>query len=132
MIKKVEALLRNYKRNKSRIRILELNLEDEDEAFIGAIDYSRDNVQTSNKRDLSDVVVAREKELKKLRKDVATTEALLDSLDSRKDDQYKKVINYFYIENITAEETMVKVNIYSKYAFYELRQKILKKLAELL
>ena len=132
MIKKVEALLRNYKRNKSRIRILELNLEDEDETFIGAIDYSRDNVQTSNKRDLSDVVVAREKELKKLRKDVATTEALLDSLDSRKDDQYKKVINYFYIENITAEETMVKVNIYSKYAFYELRQKILKKLAELL
>ena len=132
MIKKVEALLRNYKRNKSRIRILELNLEDEDEAFIGAIDYSRDNIQTSNKRDLSDVVVAREKELKKLRKDVATTEALLDSLDSRKDDQYKKVINYFYIENITAEETMVKVNIYSKYAFYELRQKILKKLAELL
>lgn len=132
MIKKVEALLRNYKRNKSRIRILELNLEDEDETFIGAIDYSKDNVQTSNKRDLSDVVVAREKELKKLRKDVATTEALLDSLDSRKDDQYKKVINYFYIENITAEETMVKVNIYSKYAFYELRQKILKKLAELL
>lgn len=132
MIKKVEALLRNYKRNKSRIRILELNLEDEEETFIGAIDYSRDNVQTSNKRDLSDIVVAREKELKKLRKDVATTEALLDSLDSRKDDQYKKVINYFYIENITAEETMVKVNIYSKYAFYELRQKILKKLAELL
>lgn len=132
MIKKVEALLRNYKRNKSRIRILELNLEDEDEAFIGAIDYSRDNVQTSNKRDLSDVVVAREKELKKLRKDVATTEALLDSLDSRKDDQYKKVINYFYIENITAEETMVKIGIYSKYAFWELRQKILNKLAELL
>lgn len=132
MIKKVEALLRNYKRNKSRIRILELNLEDEDETFIGAIDYSKDNVQTSNKRDLSDVVVAREKELKKLRKDVATTEALLDSLDSRKDDQYKKVINYFYIENITAEETMVKIGIYSKYAFWELRQKILNKLAELL
>ena len=132
MIKKVEALLRNYKRNKSRIRILELNLEDEDETFIGAIDYSKDNVQTSNKRDLSDVVVAREKELKRLKRDVAVTEALLDSLDSRKDDQYKKVVNYFYIENITAEETMVKIGIYSKYAFYELRQKILKKLAELL
>lgn len=132
MIKKVETLLRNYKRNKSRIRILELNLEDEDETFIGAIDYSKDNVQTSNKRDLSDVVVAREKELKRLKMDVAITEALLDSLDSRKDDQYKKVVNYFYIENITAEETMVKIGIYSKYAFYELRQKILKKLAELL
>lgn len=131
MIKKVEALLRNYKRNKSRIRILELNLEDEDETFIGAIDYSRDNVQTSNKRDLSDVVVAREKELKKLRKDVATTEALIDSLNSRKDSQYKKVVELYYIEGNIAEDVMVEVGVY-KWRFYELCKKVLGSLAELL
>lgn len=131
MIKKVEALLRNYKRNKSRIRILELNLEDEDETFIGAIDYSRDNVQISNKRDLSDVVVAREKELKKLRKDVATTEALIDSLNSRKDSQYKKVVELYYIEGNIAENVMVEVGVY-KWRFYELCKKVLGNLAELL
>lgn len=131
MIKKVEALLRNYKRNKSRIRILELNLEDEDETFIGAIDYSKDNVQTSNKRDLSDVVVAREKELKKLRKDVATTEALIDSLNSRKDSQYKKVVELYYIEGNIAENVMVEVGVY-KWRFYELCKKVLGSLAELL
>lgn len=131
MIKKVEALLRNYKRNKSRIRILELNLEDEDETFIGAIDYSKDNVQTSNKRDLSDVVVAREKELKKLRKDVATTEALIDSLNSRKDSQYKKVVELYYIEGNIAEDVMVEVGVY-KWRFYELCKKVLGSLAELL
>lgn len=131
MIKKVEALLRNYKRNKSRIRILELNLEDEDETFIGAIDYSKDNVQTSNKRDLSDVVVAREKELKKLKKDVATTEALIDSLNSRKDSQYKKVVELYYIEGNIAENVMVEVGVY-KWRFYELCKKVLGSLAELL
>lgn len=131
MIKKVEALLRNYKRNKSRIRILELNLEDEDETFIGAIDYSKDNIQTSNKRDLSDVVVAREKELKKLRKDVATTEALIDSLNSRKDSQYKKVVELYYIEGNIAENVMVEVGVY-KWRFYELCKKVLGSLAELL
>lgn len=131
MIKKVEALLRNYKRNKSRIRILELNLEDEDETFIGAIDYSKDNVQTSNKRDLSDVVVARERELKKLRKDVATTEALIDSLNSRKDSQYKKVVELYYIEGNIAENVMVEVGVY-KWRFYELCKKVLGSLAELL
>ena len=131
MIKKVEALLRNYKRNKSRIRILELNLEDEEETFIGAIDYSKDNVQTSNKRDLSDVVVAREKELKKLRKDVATTEALIDSLNSRKDSQYKKVVELYYIEGNIAENVMVEVGVY-KWRFYELCKKVLGSLAELL
>lgn len=131
MIEKVEALLRNYKRNKSRIRILELNLEDEDETFIRAIDYSKDNVQTSNKRDLSDVVVAREKELKKLRKDVATTEALIDSLNSRKDSQYKKVVELYYIEGNIAENVMVEVGVY-KWRFYELCKKVLGSLAELL
>ena len=131
MIKKVEALLRNYKRNKSRIRILELNLEDEDETFIGAIDYSKDNVQTSNKRDLSDVVVAREKELKRLRKDVATTEALIDSMNSRKDSQYKKVVELYYIEGNIAQDVMSEVSVYG-WRFYELCKKVLGSLSELL
>ena len=108
-----------------------MNLEDEDEAFIGAIDYSKDNVQTSNKRDLSDVVVAREKELKRLRKDVATTEALIDSLNSRKDSQYKKVVELYYIEGNIAENVMVEVGVY-KWRFYELCKKVLGSLAELL
>lgn len=131
MIKKVEALLRNYKRNKSRIRILELNLEDEDETLIGSIDYSKDNVQTSNKRDLSDVMVAREKELKRLKRDVATTEALIDSMNSRKDNQYRKVVELYYIEGHIAQDVMSEVSVYG-WRFYELCKKVLGSLAELL
>lgn len=131
MIKKVEALLRNYKRNKSRIRILELNLEDEDETLIGSIDYSRERVQTSNIRDLSDVIVGMEKELKQLKKDVRTTEALVDSLNSRKGNQYRKIVELYYIEGHIAENVMSEVGVYN-WRFYELCKKVLGTLAELL
>ena len=61
--KYVEGLLRNYKKNKSRIKILELGLVTDDDYTLSAIDYSKDKIQTSNKSDLSDAVVKREKEI---------------------------------------------------------------------
>ena len=38
--KYIEGLLRNYKKNKSRIKILELGLVTDDDYTLGAIDYS--------------------------------------------------------------------------------------------
>ena len=68
--KYVEGLLRNYKKNKSRIKILELGLVTDDDYTLSAIDYSKDKIQTSTKSDLSDAVVKREKELEKLKYEV--------------------------------------------------------------
>ena len=73
--KYVEGLLRNYKKNKSRIKILELGLVTDDDYTLEGIDYSKDKVQTSNKSDLSDAVARREKELEKLKYEVDLTEA---------------------------------------------------------
>ena len=43
-----------------------MGLVTDDDYTLGAIDYSKDKIQTSNKSDLSDAIVKREKELEKL------------------------------------------------------------------
>ena len=44
----IENLFRNYKRNKSRLQILDKNLISDDDFLLGAIDYSKEKIQTSN------------------------------------------------------------------------------------
>ena len=66
----IENLLRNYKKNKSRIKILELGIVTDDDFTISAIDYSKEKIQTSNNNDLSDLIIKREKELDKLKYEV--------------------------------------------------------------
>ena len=91
--KYIENLFRNYKKNKSRIKILQLGYITDDDFTISAVDYSKDKIQTSNMSDLSDTVVKREKELEKLIYEVNVTEALLESLNTK--DRY--IIEAFYI-----------------------------------
>ena len=72
--KYIEDLLRNYKKNKSRIKVLELGLITDDDFTVGATDYSKDKIQVSNMSDLSDIVIGREKELDQLKYEVNLTE----------------------------------------------------------
>ena len=44
----IENLFRNYKKNKSRIKILQLGYITDDDFTISAVDYSKDKIQTSN------------------------------------------------------------------------------------
>ena len=104
--KYIENLFRNYKKNKSRIKILQLGYITEDDFTISAVDYSKDKIQTSNMSDLSDTVIKREKELEKLIYEVNVTEALLESLNTK--DRY--IIEAFYIENIRMNKIAVKLN----------------------
>ena len=106
--KYIENLFRNYKKNKSRIKILQLGYITEDDFTISAVDYSKDKIQTSNMSDLSDTVIKREKELEKLIYEVNVTEALLESLNTK--DRY--IIEAFYIENIRMNKIAVKLNYY--------------------
>ena len=123
----IENLFRNYKKNKSRIKILQLGYITEDDFTISAIDYSKDKIQTSNMNDLSDLVVKREKELDKLIYEVNVAEALLESLNNK--DRY--IIEAFYIENIRMNKIAVKLNYYETKTVWNNKDRIMTYLLDL-
>jgi len=130
--KYIEYLLRNYKKKKSRLRILNLGLINEDDNILNGIDYSKDKIQTSNLSSLDDAIVKREEEIERLEYEINIVEALLDSLDSRKDNQYRQLVENYYIENKTYTEVMPIINIYNRYHFFELCKKVLNEFLELI
>ena len=95
-IAQVEALLYNYKKNKARVRILELGLISDEDFILGSVDYSSDRVQTSNLSSLDDKIIARQKEMGKLKKDIITTDEMLGTLKERE----KVVVKSFYIDRL--------------------------------
>ena len=121
MIKRVESLLRNYKENKAEVQILTYKLD------LGAIDYSKDKVQTSNINSLDDIVIAREKKLIQLKQDIYITEALLDSLGER---DYKIINDFFILER---SQTKIGADLeITEDAVWKAKYVVLKKLANLL
>ena len=130
--KYIEYLLRNYKKKKARLRILNLGLINEDDNILNGIDYSKDKIQTSNLTSLDDAIIKREEEIKKLEYEINIVEALLDSLDSRKDNQYRQLVENYYIENKTYTEVMPIINIYNRYHYFELCKKVLNEFLELI
>ena len=93
----IEALLYNYKKNKARLQILELGLISDDDFILGSIDYSKERVQSSNLSSLDDKIIAREREITRLKKDIKLVEILLSSLSERE----HLVVKSFYVENIS-------------------------------
>ena len=130
--KYIEYLLRNYKKKKSRLRILNLGLINEDDNILNGIDYSKDKIQTSNLTSLDDAIIKREEEIKRLEYEINIVEALLDSLDTRKDNQYRQLVENYYIENKTYTEVMSIINIYNRYHYFELCKKVLNEFLELI
>ena len=130
--KYIEYLLRNYKKKKTRLRILNLRLINEDDNILNGIDYSKDKIQTSNLTSLDDAIIKREEEIKRLEYEINIVEALLDSLDSRKDNQYRQLVENYYIENKTYTEVMSIINIYNRYHYFELCKKVLNEFLELI
>ena len=125
--KYIENLLRNYKKNKSRIKILELGIVTDDDFTVSAIDYSKDRIQTSNQSDLSDLIIKREKELDKLRYEVSLTDALLESLNTK--DRY--IVEAFYIENIRMNKIALKLNYYETKTIWINKDRIINNLIDL-
>ena len=93
----IEALLYNYKKNKARLQILELGLISDDDFILGSIDYSKERVQSSNLSSLDNKIIAREREITRLKRDIKLVEILLGSLSDREN----LVVKSFYIENIS-------------------------------
>lgn len=126
--KYVEGLLRSYKRNKSRIKVLERRMITDEDCLVWAIDYSRDNVQTSNLSSLDNKVLAREKELEELKGYVSDTEAMFDSLNTKD----HKLIYDFYIENKSALKVASELGYYSETTFFRNRNRIINNLIEVI
>ena len=124
----IEELFRRYKRNVSRLEILENNLVSDDDFLLGAIDYSKDKVQTSNLSSLDNVIEKREKEKEKLKKEVALTKILLNSLTEK---DYL-IINSFYIERKTLVRIAQMLNRDDTKTVWRNKERILNTLIELL
>ena len=124
----IENLFRNYKRNKSRLQILDKNLISDDDFLLGAIDYSKEKIQTSNLSSLDNIIEKREKEKDQLIKDIALTEILLDSLTER---DYL-IINSFYIERKTLVRIAQLLNRDDTKTVWRNKERILNTLTELL
>ena len=125
--KYIENLLRSYKKNKSRIKILELGIVTDDDFTISAIDYSKEKIQTSNSNDLSDLIIKREKELDKLKYEISLTDALLESLNTK--DRY--IVEAFYIENIRMNKIALKLNYYETKTIWINKDRIINNLIDL-
>jgi DNA-directed RNA polymerase specialized sigma subunit len=76
---------------------LELGLISDDDFILGSIDYSKEKVHSSNLSSLDNKIIAREREITKLKKDIKLVEILLNSLSERE----HLVVKSFYIENIS-------------------------------
>ena len=124
----IEELFRRYKRNVSRLEILENNLVSDDDFLIGAIDYSKDKVQTSNLSSLDNIIEKREKEKEQLKKDIARVEIMLNSL-TEKD---HLIINSFYIERKTLVRIAQMLNRDDTKTVWRNKERILNELTELL
>ena len=124
----IENLFRNYKRNKSRLQILDKNLISDDDFLLGAIDYSKEKIQTSNLSSLDNIIEKREKEKEQLIKDITLTEILLDSLTER---DYI-IINSFYIERKTLVRIAQLLNRDDTKTVWRNKERILNTLTELL
>ena len=124
----IEILFRNYKRNKSRLQILNKNLISDDDFLLGAIDYSKEKIQTSNLSSLDNIIEKREKEKDQLIKDITLTEILLNSLTER---DYL-IINSFYIERKTLVRIAQLLNRDDTKTVWRNKERILNTLTELL
>ena len=122
----IENLFRNYKRNKSRLQILDKNLISDDDFLLGAIDYSKEKIQTSNLSSLDNIIEKRENEKDQLIKDITLTEILLNSLTER---DYL-IINSFYIERKTLVRIAQLLNRDDTKTVWRNKERILNELIE--
>lgn len=130
--KYIENLFRNYKRNIARLKILNLNLIQEEDSIIQGVNYTDKlkigNISTSNLTSLDSIIEKREKEKDQLKEEITLAEILLDSLGEKD----KMIVEAYYIENKTQVQVANMLNVYELSTVWRNRERILNKLLELL
>ena len=123
----VEALLYNYKKNKARVRILELGLISDEDFVLGSIDYSSDRVQTSNLSSLDNKIIARQREMGKLKKDIIRTDEMLGILKERD----RLVVASFYIDRLPIRKIKYMIDRDDDKTVWRIKREALENMADL-
>ena len=123
----VEALLYNYKKNKARVRILELGLISDEDFVLGSIDYSSDRVQTSNLSSLDNKIIARQREMGKLKKDIIRTDEMLGVLKERD----RLVVTSFYIDRLPIRKIKYMIDRDDDKTVWRIKREALENMADL-
>ena len=123
----VEALLYNYKKNRARVRILELGLISDEDFVLGSIDYSSDRVQTSNLSSLDNKIIARQREMGKLKKDIIRTDEMLGILKERD----RLVVTSFYIERLPIRKIKYMIDRDDDKTVWRIKREALENMADL-
>ena len=124
----VEALLYNYKKNKARVRILELGLISDEDFVLGSIDYSSDRVQTSNLSSLDNKIIARQREMGKLKKDIIRTDEMLGILKERD----RLVVTSFYIDRLPIRKIKYMIDRDDDKTVWRIKKRAVKNMADLI
>ena len=123
----VEALLYNYKKNKARVRILELGLISDEDFVLGSIDHSSDRVQTSNLSSLDNKIIARQREMGKLKKDIIRTDEMLGILKERD----RLVVASFYIDRLPIRKIKYMIDRDDDKTVWRIKREALENMADL-
>ena len=123
----VEALLYNYKKNKARVRILELGLISDEDFVLGSIDYSSDRVQTSNLSSLDNKIIDRQREMGKLKKDIIRTDEMLGILKERD----RLVVTSFYIDRLPIRKIKYMIDRDDDKTVWRIKREALENMADL-
>ena len=124
----VTRILKNYKKNKSRLKMIEMGLITDDDNIISAMNYDSIRVQTSNLSSLDNNILSREEEKEKLIKYISTVDVLLESL-SVKD---SNIIKDIYFEKIRYVEIAYKNNWLDKCTVFRNNERIIRELTNLI
>lgn len=124
----VVRILKTYKKNKSRLKMLELGLVTDDDSLLGAVNYDSIRVQTSNLGSLDNNILARENEITKLNKYITTVDVILESLNSKD----RAIIENIYFENIKYIDIAYKNNWNDKKTVWDNKERIIRELAKII
>ena len=127
-ISQVEGLLYNYKKNKARVRILELGLISDEDFILGSMDYSSDRVQSSNLSSLDNKIIVRQKEMGKLKKDIIRVDEMLGVLKERD----RLVVSSFYIERLPIRKIKYMIDRDDDKTVWRIKKRAVKNMADLI
>ena len=111
----VVRILKTYKKNKSRLKMLELGLVTDDDNLLGAVNLDNNKL-------------ARENEKIKHNKYITTVDVILESLNSKD----RAIIENIYFENIKYIDIAYKNNWNDKKTVWDNKERIIRELAKII
>ena len=124
----VTRILKNYKKYKTRIKVIEKGLYTDDDNILSAMNYDSVRVQTSNLSNLDNNILSREEEKERLIKYVNTVDTILESLNSKD----LGIIRDIHFERLKFIDIAYKNNWNDKSTVFYNNVRIIKELVKLI